>query len=92
MNDRPVDTFCRRTRREFLWQAGAGFTALGLADLLSREGFFGGMGSARAADEALSKLVVGLVKDEGARSFLPTYADVRVNEDGTVARASLKDA
>lgn len=47
---------------------------------------------ADGADEALSKLVVGLVKDEGARSFLPTYADVRVNEDGTVARASLKDA
>src|SRR5436190_19730253 len=34
--------FCGRTRREFLWQAGAGFTALGLTDLLSRDGFFGG--------------------------------------------------
>ena len=32
--------FCRRTRREFLWQAGAGFTALGLTDLLDTEGFF----------------------------------------------------
>ncbi|MEZ6036475.1 MAG: DUF1501 domain-containing protein [Planctomycetota bacterium] len=34
------DTFCGRTRREFLWQAGGGFTSLGLVDLLSRDGFF----------------------------------------------------
>src|SRR5262245_39137823 len=32
--------FCRRTRREFLWEAGAGFTGLALAGLLSRDGFF----------------------------------------------------
>jgi hypothetical protein len=38
MTSRP--SFCGRTRREFLWEAGAGFTALGLVDLLSREGFF----------------------------------------------------
>ncbi len=41
--------FCGRTRREFLWQAGAGFTGLGLVDLLSRDGFFG-----RTADAASS--------------------------------------
>lgn len=29
--------FCRRTRREFLWQAGGGFTGLALAGLLDRE-------------------------------------------------------
>ena len=34
------NTFCGRTRREFLWQTGAGFTGLGLVDLLSRDGFF----------------------------------------------------
>lgn len=34
------DQFCRRTRREFLWQAGAGFTGLGLTSLLDRDGFF----------------------------------------------------
>jgi hypothetical protein len=39
MTDRPRPTFCRRTRREFLWEAGGGFTALGLADLLMRDGF-----------------------------------------------------
>jgi hypothetical protein len=54
MNDRysvdigPANTFCGRTRREFLWEAGAGFTALGLVDALSRDGFFGG--AAKAAD------------------------------------------
>src|SRR5262249_18134359 len=33
--------FCRRTRREFLWETGAGFGALGLTGLLSSDGFFG---------------------------------------------------
>ncbi|MDA0659298.1 MAG: DUF1501 domain-containing protein [Planctomycetota bacterium] len=32
--------FCGRTRREFLWQAGGGFTGLGLASLLDGDGFF----------------------------------------------------
>jgi hypothetical protein len=36
----PRNTFCRRTRREFLWQAGGGFTATALAGLLSADGFF----------------------------------------------------
>src|SRR5688572_15762699 len=40
--------FCGRTRREFLWQAGAGFTALGLLDLLDKDGFLNTQ--ARAAD------------------------------------------
>lgn len=31
------NTFCGRTRREFLWQLGAGFGALPLLDLLRRE-------------------------------------------------------
>ena len=30
--------FCRRTRREFLWEAGAGFTGLALAGLMARDG------------------------------------------------------
>src|SRR6516165_1890624 len=33
-------TFCGRTRREFLWEAGAGFTGLALAGLLESDGFF----------------------------------------------------
>jgi hypothetical protein len=32
--------FCHRTRREFLWEAGAGFTGLALTALLSRDNFF----------------------------------------------------
>ena len=32
--------FCGNTRREFLWETGAGFTGLALTGLLSRDGFF----------------------------------------------------
>lgn len=40
MNQQPRNHFCGRTRREFLWQAGAGFAAMPLVDLLSRDGHF----------------------------------------------------
>jgi hypothetical protein len=43
--------FCGRTRREFLWETGAGFTGTALAGLLSRDGFFDR--PATAADGAL---------------------------------------
>src|SRR5438105_15327685 len=33
MRDNADRQFCRRTRREFLWESGAGFGALGLAGL-----------------------------------------------------------
>ncbi|MEZ6136626.1 MAG: DUF1501 domain-containing protein [Pirellulaceae bacterium] len=39
----PIKTtgsFCRRVRREFLWQSGAGFGAVALSSLLARDGFF----------------------------------------------------
>ncbi|MEY5061085.1 MAG: hypothetical protein RIS45_1006, partial [Planctomycetota bacterium] len=36
---RPKNTFCGRTRREFLWQAGGAFTSVALADVLFRDGF-----------------------------------------------------
>src|SRR5262245_8486378 len=39
-DSKPNHTFCRRTRREFLWEAGAGFTGLALTGLLSQDGFF----------------------------------------------------
>ena len=35
----PRAAFCRRTRREFLWEAGASFTGLALSGLLD-DGFF----------------------------------------------------
>src|SRR6059036_2749301 len=45
-SNKPANTFCHRTRREFLWEAGAGFTGLALVDLLSRDGFFASTASA----------------------------------------------
>src|SRR5216684_6642256 len=36
----PNGPFCRRTRREFLWEAGAGFTGLAMTGLLSLDGYF----------------------------------------------------
>jgi hypothetical protein len=38
--------FCRRTRREFLWQSGAGFGGLALTGMLSQDGFFGNQAAA----------------------------------------------
>ena len=31
--------FCGRTRREFLWETGAGFTGLALSGMLAQDGF-----------------------------------------------------
>ncbi len=39
-DSQPHRNFCNRTRREFLWQTGAGFTGLALTGLLSWDGFF----------------------------------------------------
>jgi hypothetical protein len=35
------DSFCRRTRREFLWQAGGGFASVALSSMLGLDGFLG---------------------------------------------------
>ena len=42
------------TRRDFLWNAGAGFAGLGLVDLLSRDGFFSRR--AQAATDPINQL------------------------------------
>jgi hypothetical protein len=39
-DSRPRGTFCRRTRREFLWEAGGAFTSVAMAGLLEADGFF----------------------------------------------------
>ena len=44
--------FCGRTRREFLWETGGGFTAAALAGLLSQDGFLGRQACA-ACDKTL---------------------------------------
>jgi hypothetical protein len=43
---KPHNTFCGRTRREFLWESGAGFTSLGLTGLLAGDGFFANQAAA----------------------------------------------
>src|SRR5580704_8527470 len=44
-----MNDFCGRTRREFLWEAGAGFTGVALTALLDRDGFFNGAARAGMA-------------------------------------------
>jgi hypothetical protein len=46
--------FCGRTRREFLWEAGAKFTGLALTGLLSADGFFAGRAAAGEASRKLA--------------------------------------
>ena len=46
--DSPKNSFCGRTRREFLWQAGGAFTSLALTALLDRDGFLASQAVAAA--------------------------------------------
>ncbi len=55
----PKDSFCGRTRREFLWQAGGGFTSLALADLLAGDGF---LGRQAVAFDGVTPLATSLAK------------------------------
>lgn len=48
-----MKNFCHRTRREFLWQTGAGFGATALASMLAGDRFFAG---ARAAEGFINPL------------------------------------
>jgi hypothetical protein len=41
---------CKKTRREFLWETGAGFTGLALTGMLSTDGFFGAAAKASVPD------------------------------------------
>ena len=47
-DNRPRNTFCGQTRREFFWQTGGAFTSVALTGLLSLDGFF--TSQAKAAD------------------------------------------
>src|SRR3984957_13465629 len=49
-------SFCQRTRREFLWESGAGFTGLALTGLLSADGFFNKAYSREAKTQFLNPL------------------------------------
>jgi Protein of unknown function (DUF1501) len=50
-NKQSKGTFCRRVRREFLWQSGAGFGAVALSSLLGNDFFQ----QANAADSSTAK-------------------------------------
>ena len=41
-----ISNFCGRTRREFLWQSGAGFAGTAFAGLLQQDGFLTSTGMA----------------------------------------------
>ena len=55
-HENPRNAFCGRTRREFLWQAGAGFASLPLIDLMSRDGF---LSSQAVAADGVSRFSAG---------------------------------
>ena len=46
--------FCGRTRREFLWETGGGFTSVALAAMLGEDGFFDTPARMRADAEGAS--------------------------------------
>jgi len=54
--DRRRSQFCGRTRREFLWETGAGFTGLALTSLLDRTGFFAGRAFGETVDRGANPL------------------------------------
>src|SRR5215208_2676656 len=49
-----MTNFCGRTRREFLWETGAGFTGLALTGLLSQDGFFANAQTAQTGANPLA--------------------------------------
>ena len=49
-----IQNFCGRTRRQFLWEAGGGFTSVALAGLLGDDGF---LGKQSVAADGTSKFV-----------------------------------
>ena len=52
-SESPGTQFCGRTRREFLWEMGAGFAGVALASILDGDGFF----SEAAAAEPTKKFI-----------------------------------
>jgi hypothetical protein len=67
----PNQTPCGNTRREFLWQAGAGFAGLGLIDALTRDNAFAGEMAAKPQHfPAKAKHVIFLFMNGG-----PSHVD-----------------
>jgi hypothetical protein len=53
-------SFCGRTRREFLWETGAGFTGIALSALLQRDGYFAKAAESSAPPAYVNPLVAKL--------------------------------
>lgn len=71
MNDHHSRQFCRRTRREFVWQTGAGFGGAALSAMLGRDGFFPGA-AANELPVAKAKSVIFLFM-YGGPSHIDTF-------------------
>ena len=61
--NRPRNTFCGQTRREFLWEAGSAFTSVALAGLLIADGFLAQQSVAADGVTALEKTIGAKVPD-----------------------------
>jgi uncharacterized protein DUF1501 len=65
--------FCGRTRREFLWETGAGFTGVALSGLLQTDGFFGKAAHAAAPTNSLTPRSTHFAPKAKAVIFLFMY-------------------
>src|SRR5688500_885370 len=54
MNDHGSRQFCRRTRREFFWETGAGFGSVALTSMLAADGF---LNTQAVAADGVSKFI-----------------------------------
>ena len=63
--------FCGRTRREFLWQAGAGFGGLALTGLLDRDGFFN-----RAAASGNGLMIESVMATHSSAEVISRTSDI----------------
>jgi len=52
MSNTPRNQFCRRTRRELLWELGCGFGGVALTGLLDRDGYFANTAQAATPAQA----------------------------------------
>ena len=76
--------FCRRTRREFLWEIGGGFGSVALTGLLSADGFFNRASAAEKTQIRDALWVDGHLN----RKLIAKDADIVAHEIGLPAEAA----
>jgi hypothetical protein len=64
----PRNTFCGRTRREFLWETGGAFTSVALASMLAQDGFLAQQASAADGESAWKNPLAPRVAHHAARA------------------------